>query len=55
MWTEAVVLLLGPLRDSGAGRGQPLPVPCLGPLSMRYKVICMWMPLVLGLEVPGKG
>lgn len=36
----------------GTGQGQPLPVFCLGPSSMSYKVICSWLLLVLGLDVP---
>lgn len=33
----------------------PLPMPCLGPLGMSYKVICRCLPFVLGLEVTGRG
>ena len=36
----------------GMGQGQPLPVFCKGPFSISYKVICRWLLLVLGLEVP---
>ena len=36
----------------GTGEGQLLPVFCPGPPSMNYKVICRWLLLVLGLEVP---
>ena len=35
-----------------AGLGQLLLMSCLGPPSRSYKVICRWLILVLGLEVP---
>ena len=44
------VLSLGPPRRCRPV--QVLLVPCLGPPSMSYKVVCRWLPLVLGLEVP---
>lgn len=39
----------------GAGHVQPLPVLCLGFPGVSYKVICRWLPLVLGLQVRGGG
>ena len=41
--------------SGGTGQGQPLPVFCSGLQSMSYKVICRWLLLVLGLEVPRRG
>lgn len=49
------VLVLEPLgRGCDAGQDHPLPVPCLRPFGMSYKVISRWLSLVLGLEVPGR-
>lgn len=39
----------------GAGQGQPLLVPGMEPVGRSYQVICGWLPLVLFLEVPGRG
>ena len=39
----------------GESQGQLPPVFCLGPLSMRDQVICRWLQLVVGLEVPRRG
>ena len=36
-------------------QGQQPHVPCLGPPGMNYIVICRWLLLVLGLEVPRRG
>ena len=36
-----------------AGQIYLLPVFCPGPPSISYKVICRWLLLGLGLEVPG--
>lgn len=50
------MLVLEPLGSySVAGQGQPLLVPELEPVGRSYKVICGWLPLVLFLEVPGRG
>ena len=56
MWSETAhrVLWLWSEPD-GAGQGQLLPVFCPGPASISYKVICRWLLLVLGLEVPRRG
>ena len=43
----------GALR--GAGQGQLPPVPLPGPPGMSYKAICIWLLLVLALEVPRIG
>ena len=51
MWSVAVhwvCRLWGFL--AGAGKGQPPPVFCLGPLGVSYKVICKWLHLVQGLR-----
>lgn len=34
----------------GYGASQLLFIPSFGPLGRSYKVICMWLPHVLGLE-----
>ena len=41
--------------SGGAGQGHSLLVFHLVPPSMSYKVICRWLPLVLGLELPRTG
>ena len=56
MWCEAVhrVCWLWGL-PGGTDQGQLLPVFCPGPPSMSYKVVCRWLLLVLGLNVPRQG
>ena len=56
MWSETahwVHWLWG--FPGGAGHSQPPPVSCPGPHSVSYKVICRWLLLMLGQEVPRKG
>lgn len=57
MWSETghwVYWFWGLLGvDCGVGQGQLLPFPESPGVS--YKMICKWLPLVLGLEVPGRG
>lgn len=50
-----MVLVQANIRDPGAGHGQPLLMLGLGPLGRSYKVICISLLLVLGLEVFGRG
>ena len=56
VWPEAVcqVYWLWRLLE-GAGQDQPLHVVCPGPPGMSYRVICRWLLLVVGLELPRRG
>lgn len=49
------VLILESLeRCISAGQVQLLLVPGLGPLGRIYKMMCVWLLLVLGMEVSGR-
>ena len=50
MWSEVVHPVWG--LQGGTDQGQPSPMFFLGKPSMSYKVICRWLLLVLGFEVP---
>ena len=56
LWNEAIhqVQYLWNLTGT-IGQGQPLPMCCLGPPNMSYKVIFRWLLFVLGLVVPRRG
>lgn len=49
-----MLLLEPPGKVSCAGQGQLLLVPGLVLLVRNYKVICGWLPLLLGLQVFGR-
>ena len=50
-----MALVQAKFRDSGTAQGQPALMLGSGPLGRSYKVVCISLLLVLGVEVFGRG